>query len=189
MQPRLDVLPSPEVEELRDLMDFSRQLDEQRATFSARRATASPSLLTLLEPHLEQLEQGLKAVELRIHEHIYNNSLLRTKFERLQQLQGCDPALAATLLAYLPELGLLEDVQISGLVGVAPHAQGGRVVVRNALYTAAIAATKCNPILSAFHHRLLAQGKPDKVCLLAVMRKMIVALNRLLKDPDFTPGG
>ena len=108
--------------------------------------------------------------------------------------------LAATLLAHLPELGLLEDKQIAGLVGVAPHAQdsgdtmrprhahGGRVVVRNVLYMAALAATQHNPVLAAFYQRLLAEGKPAKVCLVAVMRKMIVVLNRLLKDPNFTLG-
>ncbi len=201
MQPRVTVVPDPEVEVLRDLLDYRRQLDEQRVAFANRRQTAGPTLLGLLAPQLEHLEQGLKDVDSRIREHIQSHPTLRTKSERLQQLQGCGPVLAATLLAYLPELGILEDKQISGLVGVAPHAhdsgetmrprhaQGGRVVVRNVLYMAAVSASQHNPILAAFYQRLLTEGKPAKVALTAVMRKMIVVLNRLLKDPNFTLGG
>jgi len=200
MQPRVEVPPSPEVEVLRDLMDHRRQLDEQRVLFSNRRDTAGSTLLGLIEPQLAHLEQSLKEVEARIREHIQGQESLRTKCTRLQQLQGCGPVLAATLLAYLPELGILEDKQISGLVGVAPHphdsgetvrprhAHGGRIAVRNVLYMAAVSASQHNPVLSAFYQRLLAEGKPAKVCLVAVMRKMIVVLNRLLKDPNFTLG-
>jgi transposase len=201
MQPRADTLPSPEVEVLRDLMDHRRHLDEQRLLCENRRETATATLLALLEPEVAHLEQSLKEVETRIREHIQSHEVLRAKFARLQQLQGCGPVLAATLLAYLPELGVLEDKQVAGLVGVAPHAcesgdmvrprhaHGGRVVVRNVLYMAAVAATQHNPILAAFYQRLRAEGKPAKVCLVAVMRKMIVVLNRLIKDPNFTLGG
>jgi transposase len=201
MQPRVDVMPDPEVEVLRDLMDYRRQLDEQRVLFGNRLETAGPTLRGLIEPQVAHLEQSLKAVETRIREHIRSHEILRAKSERLQQLQGCGPVLAATLLAYLPELGVLEDKQISGLVGVAPHAHdsgetarprhahGGRVVVRNVLYMAAVSAAQHNPVLAVFYQRLLAEGKPAKVALGAVMRKMIVVLNRLLKDPNFTLGG
>jgi transposase len=201
MQPRVDVMPGPEVEVLRDLMDHRRQLDEQRVVFGNRLETAGPTLRGLIEPEIAHLEQSLKEVETRIREHIHRHEVLRTKSERLQQLQGCGPVLAATLLAYLPELGTLEDKQISGLVGVAPHAHdsgetsrprhahGGRVIVRNVLYMAAVSASQHNPILKAFYQRLIDEGKPAKVALGAVMRKMIVVLNRLLKDPNFTLGG
>jgi transposase len=201
MQPRVDVMPDPEVEVLRELMDHRRQLDEQRVLFGNRLETAGPTLRGLIEPQVAHLEQSLKEVETRIREHIRSHEILRTKSERLQQLQGCGPVLAATLLAYLPELGVLEDKQISGLVGVAPHAQesgdtarprhahGGRVVVRNVLYMAAVSAAQHNPVLAGFYQRLRDEGKPAKVALGAVMRKMIVVLNRLLKDPNFILGG
>jgi len=200
MQPRADVLPSPEVQVLRDLMDYRRQLDEQRVLFANRKDTAGPTLLALIEPQIAHLEQSLKEVEARIRDHLQSHATLQAKYERLQQLQGCGPVLAATLLAYLPELGVLEDKQLAGLVGVAPHpnesgdtvrprhAHGGRVVVRNVLYMAAVSASQHNPILAAFYQRLRADGKPPKVCLVAVMRKMIVVLNRLLKDPSFSLG-
>jgi len=97
-----------------------------------------------------------------------------------------------------PELGEEDDKRIAALVGVAPfahdsgesskprHARGGRVEVRNVLYMAAVTASQHNPVLAPFYARLRAAGKPANVCLLAVMRKLIVVLNRMLKDPNFT---
>ena len=105
--------------------------------------------------------------------------------------------LTATLLAYLPELGEIERPQLSALVGVAPfardsgrthrarHVRGGRGVVRHVLYMAAVAATQHNPVLRTFYARLVAAGKPKLVALIAVMRKMLHVLNRLLADPHF----
>lgn len=201
MQPRATVLPSAEVAVLRDLLEHRRQLDDQRVLFANRQETAGPTLHALLAAQLTHLAQSLKDVETSIREHLQKHPTLAQRSARLQQLQGCGPVLSATLLAYLPELGVLEDRQIAALVGVAPHAQdsgetshsrhahGGRMVVRNVLYMAAVAATQHNPILATFYQRLLAEGKPPKVALVAVMRKMIVVLNRLLKDPHFILGG
>ena len=74
----------------------------------------------------------------------------------------------------------------SGETSRPRHARGGRVEVRNVLYMAAVSAAQHNPVLAAFHQRLRDSGKPPKVCLTAVMRKMIVVLNRMLRDPNFT---
>jgi transposase len=112
-------------------------------------------------------------------------------------MKGVGPVLAATLLAYVPELGTIDSAQLSALIGVAPHpddsgntskprhVRGGRAQVRRVLYMAAIAAARYNPILAAFYQRLKARGKPTKVCLVAVMRKMLCVLNRLIENPNF----
>jgi transposase len=122
---------------------------------------------------------------------------LRRKAARLRELKGAGPVLAATLLAYVPELGEIESPQLSALVGVAPfasdsgrrqrarHVRGGRGVVRHVLYMAAVAAIRHNPVLRLFFARLVAAGKPKLVALVAVMRKMLLVLNRLLADPNF----
>jgi transposase len=122
---------------------------------------------------------------------------LRQKHARLQQLTGVGPILASTLLAYVPELGGVGDSTISALVGVAPfaddsgpksgprHVRGGRAAVRHVLYMAAVAAVRSNHVLAEFYRRLRSAGKPPKVCLVAVMRKMLTVLNRLLAQPDF----
>src|SRR6185295_5109293 len=110
-----------------------------------------------------------------------------------QSMPGVGPVLATTLLAELPELGTLSRRQIAALVGVAPlnrdsgtlrgtrRIGGGRAPVRTALYMGALVASRCNPVLKAFYHRLLAAGKAKKVALVACMRKLLTILNAMLK--------
>lgn len=201
MHPRVEVPPSAEVEALRELLDYRRHLVEQRTQTANRLETAPATLRALLERQAAHLAAALGEADELIAGHLRRHPALQAKAGRLQQLQGVGPVLAATLLAYLPELGHEEDKRIAALVGVAPyahdsgetsrprHARGGRVEVRNVLYMAAVSAAQHNPVLAAFHQRLRASGKPAKVCLTAVMRKMIVVLNRMLRDPNFTLAG
>jgi transposase len=198
MNPRVEPPLSEELVGLRDLLDYRRQLLEQRTQTINRLETAGPTLRGLLERQRERLVAEVKEADVMIQAHLRHCPALQAKLERLQQLQGVGPILATTLLAYLPELGQEDDKRIASLVGVAPypdesgmrsgprHVQGGRAEVRHVLYMAAVAATQHNPVLRAFYERLLATGKPPKVCLTAVMRKMITVLNRLLRDPHFT---
>lgn len=197
MQPRVEKPVTPEVAELRELLDYRRQLATQKATTQNRLETAGPTLRVLLAEQAVQLATNLAQADQRIEAHLRAHSALQHKADRLQQLQGVGPVLAVTLLAYLPELGEEEDNRISALVGVAPHphdsgessrprhARGGRIEVRNVLYMAAVTASQHNPVLAAFYQRLRSTGKPAKVCLVAVMRKMLLVLNRMLKDPNF----
>ncbi|MEO8351432.1 MAG: transposase [Chthoniobacteraceae bacterium] len=97
----------------------------------------------------------------------------------------------------MPELGTLSDEGAAALAGVAPYNRdsgpwagsrrisGGCAPVRCALYMAALSVSRHDPVLRAFHQRLLAAGKKKMVALSAVMRKLIVLLNRLLKNPAF----
>jgi len=197
MHPRVEQPPSAEAETLRELLEYRRQLSEQLTQTTNRLETAGPTLSGLLGAQRTQLEASLTQADTTVREHLRGHPALQAKAERLQQLQGVGPVLAATLLAYLPELGQEEDKRIAALVGVAPHAEdsgersrprharGGRVEVRNVLYMAAVSASQHNPVLTAFYQRLRATGKPPKVCLTAVMRKMITVLNRMLRDPNF----
>jgi transposase len=101
------------------------------------------------------------------------------------------------VLAELPELGTLNRRQAAALAGLAPHPResgqwhgrrsigGGRAPVRRALYMAALVAAHTNRQLKEFYQRLRAAGKPAKVALTAVMRKLIVLMNHNLKNPKF----
>lgn len=198
MHPRLTRPASPEVVVLRDLLDYRHQLVTQRTMLTNRLETAGPTLRALLEEQRAQLDASLAKADEAVHAQLRGHEALRAKAERLQQLQGVGPVLAATLLAYLPELGEEPDNRIAALVGVAPHpadsgetsrprhARGGRTEVRTVLYMAAVCAAHRNPVLAAFYTRLRATGKPPKVCLVAVMRKMLLVLNHMIKDPNFT---
>jgi transposase len=195
--PRLAVPTDPAATTLRELLEHRRQLTTQLTEVEGRLALAGATLRKLLLRQKTFLQKQLKMVETMIDDHIDHDPDLRAKSERLQQITGVGPVLSATVLAYMPELGQITDAQLSALVGVAPfskdsgllhaprHVRGGRSQVRHVLYMAAVSAARSNPILTAFYQRLLDDGKPAKVCLVAVMRKLVCLMNRLIQDPDF----
>lgn len=201
VRPRLQVPEDPTAAILRDLLEHRRALIEQATVVDERLRLARPTLAKLLRKQKVFLSREIDAVDKMIRQHIEDDPDLRSKFARLQQLKGVGPVLASTLLAYVPELGKIEANAASALVGVAPHPRdsaktkrprhirGGRAQVRHVLYMAAVAAARSNPVLSAFYRRLRARGKPPMVCLVAVMRKMLCVLNRLLQKPDFALAG
>ena len=118
----------------------------------------------------------------------------REKEDLLVTFPGVRNTLARTFLAEVPELGTLSRRQIASLAGVAPFTRqsgrwrgksmiaGGRAALRAALFLAALSATRCHPSLKAFYRNLLARGKPKMVALIAVARKILVALNAMLRD-------
>jgi len=194
---RLAEPADPAAATLRELLEHRRQLTEQISEVEGRLHLAGPTLAKLLQEQLTFLRQQIDTVEQMIREHIDQDPDLRKKAERLQEMKGVGPVLAATLLAYVPELGKIDSAKVSALVGVAPHpddsgttpkprhVRGGRAQVRHVLYMAAITATRFNPILANFYRRLKARGKPAKVCFVAVMRKMLCVLNRMIENPNF----
>ncbi len=197
VRPRLHAPMDQAAITLRELLDYRRQVSDQLVAARNRRELAGPVLRARLDGQVAFLEKELAAADRLIGDHIDHDDTLRRKAARLRELKGAGPVLAATLLAYLPELGEIESPQLSALVGVAPfardsgrsrkarHVRGGRGVVRHVLYMAAVAATQHNPVLRAHYTRLVAAGKPKLVALVAVMRKMLHVLNRLLADPHF----
>jgi transposase len=194
---RLAAPSEPAVAVLRELLEQRRDLIDRQVEVRNQLEQAGAVRTPWLERERAFLETELESLAKEIARHIDNDPTLRQKHARLQQMDGVGPVLASTLLAYVPELGTLGDSTVSALVGVAPfaadsgpksnprHVRGGRAVVRHVLYMAAVAAVRCNRILAAFYQRLRAAGKPPKVCLVAVMRKMLTVLNRLLAKADF----
>jgi transposase len=77
------------------------------------------------------------------------------------------------------------DPKDSGKTIAPRHVRGGRAQVRHVLYMAAVCAARSNPILAAFYQHLRAKGKPAKVCLVAVMRKLACLMNKLIQNPNF----
>lgn len=118
---------------------------------------------------------------------------LLDRFRLLLSLPGIGPVVAATLVVRMPELGGLRRGQAASLAGVAPFdrdsgqwkglrfIQGGRSRPRRMLYLAALQARRCSPTLKAFADQLAARGKPAKLILVAVMRKLIEAANLVLQ--------
>lgn len=119
---------------------------------------------------------------------------LSLKAKVLMSLKGIGLRTACFLMAGLPELGLMNKAQVAKLVGVAPINRdsgqmrgkrmiaGGRQPIRDALYVAALPAIRFDPVMKALFGRLKENGKPGKVALVAVMRKMIIILNARMRD-------
>lgn len=138
------------------------------------------------------LERTLAILDRRLAELIAEHDDLVALSDQLRTVPGVGPVLATTLIALLPELGALTRRQVASLVGVAPFDRSsgqqvgaksihaGRVLVRNALYMAAMAASRRNPAIKAFAQRLAT--KPGKVRLVACMRKLLVTLNAMVRD-------
>lgn len=118
---------------------------------------------------------------------------LLARYRLLLSLPGVGPVVAAALAVRMPELGSMKRGQAAALIGVAPFDRdsgqhrgqrfiaGGRSRPRRMLYLAALAAKRCDPALKAFAQRLLANGKPPKLAIVAVMRKLIEAANLVLQ--------
>jgi transposase len=117
---------------------------------------------------------------------------LLARFRLLLSLPGVGPIVAAALVVRMPELGSMKRGQAAALLGVAPFdrdsgqfrglrfIQGGRSRPRRLVYLAALAAKRCDPGLKAFAEHLALRGKPPKLILVAVMRKLIEAANLVL---------
>ena len=143
---------------------------------------------------VRMLQGHLAAVEEQIAILVETRDRLAAEARRLRSVPGIGPAVAAVLLAHLPELGSLEARQIAALAGLAPHAcdsglsrgkrhiWGGRAGVRRALYLAAFVGSRYDPVLKAFRKRLQDAGKPTKVALTACARKLLTILNAMMRD-------
>lgn len=170
--------------QLQDWMtDLDNQLEHVRDTRLRRRITQRRIRFVL---ELATLDKTIAAM-------VKENEDWHRLDRRLQAVPGVGPVLAHTLIALLPELGSLSRRAVAALVGVAPFADdsgnhrgarriaGGRSTIRKVLYMAALSAMRCNPAIAAFAERLRPKKKP-KVVIVACMRKLIVALNAMLRD-------
>jgi transposase len=199
IQPKATLPPSQEQLRLAELVTRRTQLIESEVAESNRSAHyLDPMLRRQAGFYLRLLRRQIQQCEQAIVELIEADQQMRQRFERLQQISGVGATTAATLLADMPELGSLRDETAAALAGVAPYnadsgpvrgiryIRGGRASVRRALYMAALSAVRHDPILKRFYQRLRNAGKKPLVALVAAMRKLIILLNRILKNPSFT---
>lgn len=150
--------------------------------------------------HLRVLERRLRRVEDEIARQITENETLAKREARLRTVPGIGRILAAALVAQMPELGRLDRRAAASLAGLAPHAcdsglfrgkrriWGGRGPARRALYLAGLVASRHDPRFRTFRSRLRDAGKPPKVAIVAVARKLLTILNAMLRDGrDYAP--
>lgn len=187
--------PAPEQQVLRALRKRRDELVQMlRMETNRAEHAVHPRIKASLARHIKMLCAERSALEAEIEALIQDTPELRHKATLMRSVKGIGPATVAACLAYLPELGTLSKAQAAGITGLAPHANdsgqhkghrhigGGRKTVRTSLYMAAMVAIRFNPRLRAFAQALKARGKPAKLVITAVMRKLIVILNGVLKS-------
>lgn len=175
------------------------QLIEMRIAETQRADACVDSVLApSLAGALRYLENSIAEMESFIKQLVAENAPLAEPVRRLAEIPGVGLVTAVSVLAQMPELGTLTRGQTAALAGLAPDNRdrgkgsgkrclsGGRPELRRCLYMAALSASRSNPILKPFYQRLIANGKPGKVALTAVMRKLIILMNHLLKYPSFS---
>lgn len=141
---------------------------------------------------LVQLKRELSELEAAIEQCLEQASDWSRQRQLLQTVSGIGKQTSALLLGYLPELGMVNRKQAGALAGVVPmkrqsgaykgqeHIQGGRRMVRQALYMAVLSTVRHDVVFKAFYQKLVSRGKPKKVALTACMHKLVRVLNAML---------
>jgi transposase len=197
IQPQVRPLQDQEQLDLSNLMTRRRQLQAMIVMEENRRRTCTPRVRGNIDRSLAHLRQLLKDLDREIHGSIHRSPLWHENSEILQSFTGVGPKVSASLIAEMPELGTMTRGKASALAGLAPMnrdsgqfrgkrmIQGDRPAVRQALYMAALVASRHNPVIREFYQRLRQAGKPAKVALTACMRKLLVILNAMLKNRTY----
>jgi transposase len=191
VRPEPRPLPDETQQRIEALLVRRRQLLGMVTAERNRRRRAPTLTRAEIDEHIAWLQVRVEAIEDELNKTIRSSPLWREKVALLRSVPGVGPMLAATIVAQLPELGVITHKEIAALVGVAPLNRdsghwrgkrtiwGGRPQVRAALYMSALVATQFNPLIRPFYLRLLATGKPKKLALTACMRKLLTILNAI----------
>jgi transposase len=186
-------LPDAEAQALSALLSRRRQIITMLTAERNRLSRALASIRPGVQEHIDWLKEKLRGIDTELAQALRHSPLWRERESLLRSVPGVGPVLTLTLLAELPELGILDRKKIAALVGVAPlnrdsgvlrgkrTAWGGRAPVRSALYMATVVAVRFNPVIRSFYHRLCTAGKAKKLAITACMRKLITILNAMLK--------
>ena len=187
-------VPSGIINDLRDLRTARNALiKDQVAAQTRAKAITLPLLKRQNAARLKQIEAQREAVDAEINALIQGDPDLAQRFAILCSIPGIAEVSAAMLLIEMPELGSLDEKQVAALAGLAPIARqsgnwkgksfirGGRQQVRQGLYMPALVAIRFNADLKAKYEQLIKAGKAPKQATTAVMRKLIILANALLK--------
>lgn len=202
MSDALRSLPSADQQALKALATRRRQLVEMIAMEKTRlKQVIDPVLCDSHRAAIAALSAQRSLIEAEIAAKLAADTDLARRMAVLRSLPGFGAVITTTLITDLPELGTVDRRAIASLAGVAPHPSqsglapgrnqiaGGRPCVRTALYMAALVASRCNPKFKAEYQAMREAGKPAKVAIIAIARKLLILANALIKqDSLYDPG-
>jgi transposase len=195
VEPRAKAPPAQAIETLQEVVRGRAAFVAQRtALLNQLGAAKTTTLQREIKRQLKALEGAITRLEAEIERSIAADPALARRFAILISIPGFGPVTAATLLANFPEIGACNAKQSALIAGLAPiaddsgnrtgqrHIKGGRANLRTGIYMAALSAANRNASLKAFYDRLVAKGKERKLAITAVMRKLIVLANALVRE-------
>ena len=189
------VVEGEDVHDLRELLTARRALIKDQVTAKTRLATAlNPLVREQLGRRIEDIGADIQALDEVIAQIARQRGTLEERIRRLMTIPGIGRLTATTMLIDMPELGHLEGKKITALAGLAPMTQqsgkwqgkeritGGRSSIRRAIYMPALVAIRFNRDLHDKYQQLLKAGKAKKVAITAIMRRIIILANTLLRE-------
>jgi transposase len=195
MGPVADPPPEPARNTLASFAKRRDQLVHIRAQEKNRRSEVrDPVMAEDITLHIDFLSRQITAIEARIEALIKAEPEICEQARLLRSAPGIGPVACMQLIAQMPELGRVGPKQVAALAGLAPFnvdsgsyrgkraIGGGRKRVRDAIYMGSLNAVRRDPTLKAFYQKLRAAGKPAKLALIAVARKLLTILNAMLRD-------
>jgi transposase len=195
MSDELRAIPSANQQTLKALATRRRQLVEMIAMEKTRlKQAVDPVMCDSHRATITALSEQRALIEGQIVTRLDGETALARRMVILRSLPGVGSAIATTLVVDLPELGSVDRRAIASLAGIAPHPSqsglapgrnqigGGRPCVRTALYMAGLVASRCDPRFKADYQAMRHAGKPAKVAIIAVARKLLVLANAIIKQ-------
>lgn len=195
LEPQATANRSRTIDSLAELVAARRALVKDRTAAKNRRNNLSSALLRRqTRRRLKQIDADIKAIDAECRKRVKADQDLQARLATLLSIPGIGEVTAMTMLAEMPELGSMDKRQAASLAGLAPISrqsgkwrgksfiQGGRRNLRQALYMPALVAVRFNPQLKAIYQALIQKGKPYKVAITAIMRKLITMANALIRD-------
>lgn len=195
----LDLPPRPVRGELmnalRELHVARLALIKDRTAAGNRADTAAIGLIRRqAKARLAIIEKQLAEIDKTIAARIADDPELAKRLDILTSIPGIGDVTACMLLIEMPELGTLEPKQAASLSGLAPFTRrsgkwkgkemirGGRASLRAAIFMPALVAIRFNAELKRKYRQLIENGKAPKLAITAIMRKLVLLANALLRD-------
>jgi transposase len=195
---------APEILELRAFLTYRKQLVAQRIAQEQliSQVEGNGKLRKIYAAQANAIAKALEAIEREMRAHVKAHHELQECVAHVQSIPGVGFLTAATIVAYLPVERLRNKKAASAYAGLSPRewqsgtsvhgkpriCKTGNADLREALYMPALVAMRFNPTMKTFADRQKAKGKPPKVTIVAIMRKLLVLAYTLLRDKiDFDP--
>jgi len=195
LDPAATTIRSQTLDVLAELVTARRALVKDRTAARNRQHNLMSALLKAqAELRLKQIDTDLSAIDAECRKLVQTGEDLKTRFDIIISIKGIGDVTAMTMLAEMPELGTMDKRQTASLAGLAPitrqsgkwrgksSIQGGRRTLRQALYMPALVAVRFNLQLKEKYQSMIDAGKPHKIAITAIMRKLITVANALIRD-------